>query len=191
MGYSVIEDEKIYLGNLKDEDLEKICYWRNNLEKTKNLCGFRIGGYIFSDIKQWHEKKKENDIRFGIYLKKNDELVGHIGLYQINWINKNAEFGIFIGEEKHRDKKIGQRALRLILAYAFKYLNLEKIYLTVMSMNTAAIKLYEKFNFKKEGLFKKEIYRESEYIDVLRMALFKEDFLKLADKQPSKYRYQP
>jgi len=61
--------------------------------------------------------------------------------------------------------------MRLGLDYAFNELNLQKISLEVLELNTGALKLYEKLGFKKEGFFENHFYSNGVYFNVLVMSL--------------------
>ena len=60
----------------------------------------------------------------------------------------------------------------------FDYYNFNKIYLEVRADSLIAINLYKKIGFKQEGLFKKEKYMDFRYIDIIRMAILRGDYIK-------------
>ena len=55
--------------------------------------------------------------------------------------------------------------------YAFRVLNLHKIYLAVDVENKGAIHIYEKCGFEVEGLMREEFYSDGDYHDALRMSI--------------------
>jgi ribosomal protein S18 acetylase RimI-like enzyme len=71
----------------------------------------------------------------------------------------------------HRGLGLGTRLLTEALAQARMY-GLEKVELQVYSSNTAAIRLYEKLGFVREGLIEKYRKLEGLYFDCLVMAKF-------------------
>ena len=82
--------------------------------------------------------------------------------------------GILIGEKSFRGKGYGTDALQVLTHFGFSELNLRKLKVSVMDFNLSALRAYEKCGFVREGVLKKEIYREGAYHDVIQMALFKE-----------------
>lgn len=92
----------------------------------------------------WLYEPPQNMYRFAIVLLDNDTLVGSISLHNIDHLNRNAYIGIFIGGEEQRGKGYGAEAIRLILNYGFKTLNLHSINLTVHADNYAGVACYKK-----------------------------------------------
>src|SRR5699024_2365126 len=82
-----------------------------------------------------------NNKRFMI--TSNNQKIGVVGLYNINSINRNCEFGIYIGNKDFYGQGIGTEATKLMINYAFQNLNLIKVKLFVNEDNFAR-KMYEK-----------------------------------------------
>ena len=95
---------------------------------------------------------------------------------QINWIERNAELGIFIGEENYRGNGYGTEAINLLLEYGFKYLNLHSIKLSLLSINERAHKCYLKCGFKDTGKNREEIFLHGKYYDKLYMDILENEF---------------
>ena len=67
-----------------------------------------------------------------------------------------------------------------MLNYFFKNNNyLRKINLGVVKNNVDAINLYNKLGFKQEGYLQRHLVYDGTEEDVIRMAIFREDFLML------------
>jgi len=112
-------EEKIILRPLKFTDWEKTLKWRNNIyiKKLAMMHPFPVTEMI---EKEWFgsiiKSINEKIIYFTITLH-NDEPIGFIRLSNINYIHKNCELGIVIGEEKYRGKGYGEEAIKLIINY--------------------------------------------------------------------------
>lgn len=74
--------------------------------------------------------------------------IGSVYLRDIDREKKNAEYGVFIGEEDTLGRGYGSQAAKLMLAYGFETLHLEKIFLRVLEDNVGARKSYEKAGFQ-------------------------------------------
>ena len=107
------------------------------------------------------------------------ELIGVMGLHQINAKDGTAVTGSFIGEKQYWSKGYGTEAKKLVLGYAFNTLNLRKIRSMVYYFNGRSKRCLEKCGYHQEGVLERQNYRNGKYVDEILMAIFKEDFLKL------------
>ncbi|GAH98179.1 unnamed protein product, partial [marine sediment metagenome] len=101
--------------------------------------------------------------------------IGSIGFNHINWVSRNANIFLTIGEPEYWGKGIAGEASRLMINYGFTELNLHKIFAGVFTPNTRSLRAAEKLGFEKEGVLKEEMYVDGEYHDVHKFALFKRD----------------
>ena len=60
-----------------------------------------------------------------------------------------------------------------VIQFCFGVLNLRKINLGVVEKNNAAVNLYKSMGFEIEGIYKAHAKYNSEYCDIIRMAIFK------------------
>ncbi len=74
--------------------------------------------------------------------------IGSVYLRDIDREKKEAEYGVFIGEEDALGRGYGVRAAKLMLEYGFNTLHLEKIFLRVLEDNAGARKSYTKAGFQ-------------------------------------------
>jgi L-phenylalanine/L-methionine N-acetyltransferase len=81
-----------------------------------------------------------------------------------------AELGLTV-YDSYQNRGIGTALLSHLLGIA-REMGLKKVHLTVRADNKRAIGLYEKYGFKVEGTFQKEMCLNGKYIDDYRMALF-------------------
>ncbi len=81
-----------------------------------------------------------------------------------------------MGEVSSRGQGYGTEAVELLLDFGFRDLNLHRIYLHVFSHNAAAIRVYEKSGFVREGLLRQTAYIDGEYRDVILMGIIREEY---------------
>jgi L-phenylalanine/L-methionine N-acetyltransferase len=82
-----------------------------------------------------------------------------------------AELGIMV----HKDywgQGIGRQLIEALMDLADNWLMLKRLELTVYPENLAAIKLYEKFGFVREGVMKFAGIRHGAYADIVMMARY-------------------
>lgn len=102
--------------------------------------------------------------------------VGLVELIDINSIHRNCEFQIIITPE-HQGRGYAFSATKAALEYAFKVLNMHKVFIYVDPENDKAIHVYKRCFFGQEGLLKEAFYVNGTYKDALIMSVLKRDFL--------------
>jgi diamine N-acetyltransferase len=68
--------------------------------------------------------------------------------------------------------------MSLVLKFGFEHLNLNRLYCEVFADNRAALALYGRMGFREEGQFRKHIYRDGHYEDVIYLACLRDDYFK-------------
>ena len=129
--------------------------------------------------RKWYEKILTSNFPvtvFGIELIENNKLIGLTILRDINLINRSAETAIYIGDQNERSKGYSKEALTLTLNFAFNNLGLHRVFLSVREDNIAAIGLYEKMGFIREGILRDSIYKDGKYISLIIMSILEGEF---------------
>mgnify|MGYP001376040197 CR=1 FL=1 len=126
----------------------------------------------------WYESIHErNDlVVFGVRLLETDQLIGVGMLCSINFPQRTAELQVRFEEESATGSDYGIQARSLLLRFAYHELNLNHLYVHVVSTNEAAISACEKVGFLREGLLSKAAHIDGEYVDLVVMGLSREDF---------------
>jgi len=102
--------------------------------------------------------------------------VGDIDLFHIDQRNRNADVGLGIWRSEDRGRGFGTDALRTMLRWGFRHLNLHRIELSVEPENLRAVHVYEKLGFVREGMRREHHYDDGTYRDELIMALLGREF---------------
>lgn len=171
--------DRIYLSprGASDEEIEKFTDWMNDFQTT-DFIG-RSGQVVtFIGEKEWLENSAKNvqDRSFSIIELNHNKLIGTISLENFHWIDRSAVLGIFIGDKDFRNNGYGTEAIKLLLEYGFKYLNLHSIRLDLLSINERAHKCYLKCGFKDTGCSREAIYVNGKYYDKLHMDILENEF---------------
>lgn len=171
--------DRIYLSprGASDEEIEKFTDWMNDFQTT-DFIG-RSGQVVtFIGEKEWLENSTKNvqNRSFSIIELNHNKLIGTISLENFHWIDRSAVLGIFIGDKDFRNNGYGTEAIKLLLEYGFKYLNLHSIRLDLLSINERAHKCYLKCGFKDTGCSREAIYVNGKYYDRLHMDILENEF---------------
>lgn len=103
---------------------------------------------------------------FAIRLLGDDDLLGLLEMDGVDWSNGTTFVSIGIGEAANRQKGYGYEAMQLALNFAFNELNLHRVCLTVFDYNAAAVALYERLGFVREGVYREHIHRDGRRYDM-------------------------
>lgn len=169
----MIKGQNIHLRPIEKEDVTHLNKWKND-EETYMYLG---GGFMPTSINQ-QEKWLDSIIdtlgenkRF-IICDNDNTPVGMVGLYDINWIHRTCEIGIYIGNKDAKGKGYGKEACLLIEKFAIEYLNLRKIKLNVVADNENAIHMWKSLGYEKVGEYEKERFIKGEYRNLVLMEKF-------------------
>lgn len=167
-----IDNKSVSLRDFHETDIKHKVRWINDPKNNR---------YLHYELPLEYEKtlswynNKDNQKRLDLIIEYDGVPIGVIGLLNIDYCNKKAEYYICLGEQQFKGKGIAKIATRLLIEYAFEEMKLHKIYLNVDAMNNQACALYEKVGFVCEGYFKNDMIHNNEYIDRKRYAIFAED----------------
>ena len=143
----------IQLRELARQDLPTLNVWRNDPSVIAYLGSNFL--YISPEIDaKWYDNYLNNrltNVRLAMMDTVENVFIGIVQLTNMHPINRNAEFSIMIGDKNYWSKGVGYIAATTLLKHGFKDLNLHRIYLTVLTDNERAIRLYEKIGFKIVG----------------------------------------
>lgn len=165
------------LRELERRDMAVVNEWRNDPELIARLgAPFRVINTEVDDV--WFDaymRNRHTQVRCAI-VDGDDKLVGLASLTDIDAVYRCAEFHIMIGKECDRGRGAGTYALGVMLAHAFKDLNLHRVELTALSCNLWAQHLYEEAGFIREGRKRQAVYKNGEYSDLLLYSLLRDEY---------------
>ncbi|AZQ64923.1 N-acetyltransferase [Flammeovirga pectinis] len=174
---NLVNVKKITLRKLEFSDCQRMIDLVNNKNITKNLLDRFPIPFTFKHAHRFIENTKTSQSAtvFGIEYK--GEYVGNIELMHGQDVyRKGAIIGYFIGEE-YWNKGIASAAVKMMVDYGFKYLDFVKISALVFDKNIASQKVLEKAGFKVEGIFRKAVFKNEEYLNEIHYAVFSEDIV--------------
>lgn len=119
--------------------------------------------------------KSVNDLQLAIVTNDKEDLIGTVGLHDINYINRTADISVIIGEKQYSGKGIGKEAVGLLVEHAFTELNLNKITAGAIEANKASCGLFKSLGFKKEGLLRGQVYLHGDYKNVVKFGLLSKE----------------
>src|SRR5262245_25192346 len=119
---------------------------------------------------------KPTSFHFAIRTLSEEQAIGFVILFRVNFTHGDAWVGIGIGETKDRGKGYGTDAMRVILRYAFQELNLHRVSLDAVATNAQAIRSYVKCGFVHEGQTRGTEYRNRRRDNLVSMGILREEW---------------
>lgn len=151
-----LKGKHIYLRALEPDDLEFV-YEIENDETIWEISNTQtpyskhlLQQYLNNAHKDLYEVKQ---LRLVISNNKNEAL-GLIDIFDFDFKNKRSGIGILIKNEKNRAKGYGSEALKLLINYSFKNLNLHQLYCNISEDNDTSLHLFKSLGFEIVGLKK-------------------------------------
>ena len=154
--------------------LENALVWLNDPDVTATIklnLGFsrRQEELFFESI----ETRKNGDFGWAIVDEKGQH-IGFIGLHEINWRNRWATGGLFIGKRSAWGRGYATDAVRVRTKFAFGELGLHRI--EGHTMNPAMKRVYEKVGYQHEGVARRKFWRDGRWHDADLFGLLAEDW---------------
>ena len=148
----------IVLRQLHEKDAPFMLEWMKDKEVARNFR-FEAGNATMQSVCGFIEASQnmETNANFAITEANSDEYLGTVSLKNIDKQAKSAEYAIVL-RKKAQGKQCGAAATAKILEYAYYTLELERVYLNVLSTNEKAIRFYEAFGFVYEGEFVNHVF---------------------------------
>ncbi|HQJ50718.1 MAG TPA: GNAT family protein [Anaerolineae bacterium] len=171
-----INGTRIRLRRIERSDIPTFVRWFNDPEVRHGLLMYLP--MSLASEEQWFEQQLASDrLIFGIETLAG-QLIGNLGIEQVDWKNRNAEIGIVIGEKEYWNQGYGTEAIITVLRFMFTEMNLHRVMLRVFDFNHRAQRCYEKCGFRLEGRLRQSFYHQGQYCDELVMGLLRDDYLK-------------
>jgi diamine N-acetyltransferase len=176
----------VYLRPLEIEDATTMQPWMNDHDVIRNLILHKPTNLQAEEEFVRRAAKREEQITFGIALRRGDRLIGTTGFHAIRWKDRSVGFGIEIGVKRLWGRGYGTEATRLMVDYAFLTLNMNRVWLKVYEDNERARRAYERVGFRKEGVLREDIWREGSYWNSLLMSVLRREWAAASPASPGR-----
>lgn len=173
-----LKGKRIYLRPLEEKDLRgNYVSWLND-EQVNMYSSHHIFPYSLEEGLAYIKKsqKDRNTLILAIVVKRGNVHVGNISLQNIDYINRNAEFAILVGEKKYWNKGYSTEASSLLLSHGFNALGLLRIYCGTSSKNLSMQKLAISLGMILEGRRRKALFKYGQFVDILEYGILASEF---------------
>ncbi|WP_435262431.1 GNAT family N-acetyltransferase [Tenacibaculum sp. nBUS_03] len=171
-----LKGKYISLRALEPEDLSFLFSIENNedfweISHTQTpFSRFLLKQYIENAHLDIYEAKQ---LRLVIQLKKTNQPIGTIDIFDFNPQHKRAGIGILI-DPVFQKNGYASEALDILIKYCFSHLQLHQLYVNITADNLNSLTLFQKKNFSKVGLKKDWIFSKGTFKDEILFQLINE-----------------
>lgn len=175
----MLEGERIRLRRMERRDADIMFHYWSDPEVTQymNVPAFTSIQQAWEMISLLNGLAETDDaLRFGIELKEERRLIGSCGFNA--WELSGAyrgEIGYDLGREYWGHGYMSE-ALRMLLAYGYETMELNRIEALVDPRNEGSRKLLQVFGFAEEGLLRQYQQVDSGFVDLLMCSLLKQEY---------------
>ena len=173
-----LKGSRIHLRALTEKDLtQEYVQWLNDEE----VCRYNSHA-IFPNTEQkmknyFESLDNQQEVVLAIIDTSTGRHIGNISLQNINWVSRNAEFAILLGDRDYWGMGYGEEAAKLIVDYGFERLNLHRIYCGTIEENEGMKKLALKLNMQEEGIRREAIFKNSQYLNIVEYGVLRDEYL--------------
>lgn len=170
--------DHIFLREVRPSDVNEAYYSWLNDQETRKFLETRYVPRGLNDILDFVQSKQScaNEPFFAICVKSTGQHIGNIKLGPINWLQQRADISLLIGEKAFWGQGIATEAIKLVTAFAFNELNLNKLQAGAYHENAGSIKAFLKNGFVQEGYIKEITRRNNTPIDMVVLGMTRSDY---------------
>ena len=177
----MIPGDKVRLRRPERADLPRFAAWLNDPEVRRHLALVYPQSVPLEE--RWLEDQLKLEPALQAFVIEAARIggdaewnpVGVIGWHLIDWRNRTGELGLVIGEKAVWNSGLGTDAVRTLVRWGFRELNLNRACLRVFADNAGAIRCYEKVGFQHEGRLRQDRYQDGQDLDTLVMGLLRQE----------------
>lgn len=128
------------------------------------------------------EKRNAEGIEYSCVILYKEEIVGRIGLYFMDKMNRIASIGYWVSEE-HQGEGIISKACEAVLQYGFEELNLNRIEIKCGTGNSKSIAVPKRLGFQREGIIRQGELLNGRFVDLYLYSMLRDEWKELVKEE--------
>lgn len=177
----MIIGKRVTLRAIERDDLPRLLAFNNDIDVELAGGGdppwpqsfARIAADYDRDTSAGGRDGSKDGVHFGI--DAGGTFIGIIVLFNVDPVGRTAELGISIGDKSYWGQGYGREAIGLLVDYAFRMLNLRRVFLRVHGRNERAIRAYRASGFVEEGRLRQHVWSNGAYDDLVLMGVLRDE----------------
>lgn len=164
-----LDDQKLQLGWLAQPEVTR--FWDP-----------RHGEWTMENAEERFRRLGEREDAINWAIAYRAETVGFTGIFDIDWVRRDGESGLFVGRHDLYGRAIASEAVRLRTLFAWSHLRLHRVHNWIALQNRGSRRANEKAGYEQIGLYERYTFRSGAWIDDWMGEVFPEQaFSRLGD----------
>lgn len=181
----MIEGTRVGLRAIERDDLAALLEWRNKPAFRRYFREYRELGSAHQE--KWFESAVLGNAEtrmFAIVERGSARLLGACGLCYIDWVNRTADFSIYIGRDGlYIDDAFAPDAGRALLRYGFDELGLHRIWCEIYDFDRPKQRLLPALGFRLDGRHRETHWAEGGWHDLLIYGVLDREFRAMQESE--------
>ena len=135
------------------------------LPEVTRFWGPRTIGQTAAEAEERMKKDGESSTGVIWTIAFEGEHVGFTGVFDINWVDRDGETGIFIGRHDLYGRGIASEAVRLRMAYVWNELGLHRTHNWIALPNRGSWRANQKYGYAQIGTYPRSWFRSGEWVN--------------------------
>ncbi len=173
----MIVGRHVGLRAIEEGDLAPLLAWRNDPRLRRYFREYRE--LNATQQRAWFDSKVNGDPAtrmFAIVERTTNRLLGACGLCYIDWVNRTADFSIYIGaDDLYIDATFAPDAARVMVDYGFDELGLNRLWTELYEFDDRKIRFFAELGFTQDGRFRQTHWAEGRWHDSVYFSLLASD----------------
>jgi len=180
----MLKGRMVILRALTRQDLELLCQFNNDLEVELSGGGDAPEPQALERLQAEFDEKVSQGGRDGteFAIEADGKLIGQCALFEFDHVARTCELGITIGDRAYWGRGYGRDAIQTLLDYAFRLLNLHRVFLSVNGNNERALRAYGACAFVEEGRLRAHVWNDGAYVDLVYMGILRAEWERLREE---------
>jgi RimJ/RimL family protein N-acetyltransferase len=171
----MLKGERVVLRAVEREDLKAL----HALDRNVELVVLGNGAWQPAPLAAWEkdfDKHLDERERSWFLIEVDGVIVGGCGLHHSDRRDGSTQFGIGIYHPDYVGKGYGPDAIKVLLRWAFRVQNWNRVGLETLACNERAIRSYRGLGFVEEGRMREQAFFDGRYVDVVVMGMLRREW---------------
>ena len=132
-------------------------------------------------IAELYKQRPPHAVWLAVCLRDGDRFIGHVGVVDIDWLDRTGETASWLGPADLRGQGYGTEAKHLLLEYCFDRLHLHVLMSEVDETNTRSAAALAKQGYRPAGRLRWTDVKDGRYVDEVLFDVTRADWLVARD----------